>query len=103
MGHPTQIEQAAIRQTKSTPESFFLIELFKELEAAKIRYCVLRNYQLLPHTLDGSDLDLLVLPKDFERARKVLRDVASMNGGRCISAFSVEAAIHSFCGYRCQG
>lgn len=34
--------------------------LFRELDAAAVPYCVMRNYESLPQTAGGSDLDLLV-------------------------------------------
>lgn len=38
----------------------FLPQFFYELNSQTIQYCVLRNYQSLPQSTEGSDLDILV-------------------------------------------
>jgi thymidylate kinase len=51
---------AALRRRSGATEGEFLELLFKELDAAPVPYCVMRNYESLPQTTGGSDLDLLV-------------------------------------------
>lgn len=41
-----------------------LTQFFNELNSKSIHYCVLRNYQSLPESTDGSDLDILINKKD---------------------------------------
>lgn len=80
-------------------EAPFLAALFKGLERAGVRYCVLRNYQSLPDSLDGSDLDLLAVEGSFQRAIEVVRETVVAFGGRCISAYEVVGAvIRCYCG-----
>jgi len=57
-----------------TAEAPFLRELFKTLNNRQVKYCVLRNYETLPYSLDGSDLDILVTSlKDLsKKGRKAL-------------------------------
>ncbi len=60
--------------------------LFRELEQRKVRYAVLRNYELLPSLRreDGSaqrtDIDLVVDSRDLPSWREVAKDVAEQNG-----------------------
>lgn len=83
---------------QSAPEAPFLTELFNKLNEEKIEYCVLRNYETLPYSLAGSDIDLLVARQFFNKAVDIIHNVASLHGGRCISRYSVSGLIFRFCG-----
>jgi len=63
------------------PESFFLRFLFERLNESDIRYAVMRNYELLPNSVGGSDLDILLHPEDEEIARAVISEAIAMAGG----------------------
>lgn len=82
----------------SVAETPFLVELFHRLNKAKVKYCVLRNYQGLPYDLAGSDIDVLVDQKSLNRVIEIMNDVASLHGGRCISQCSVTTVIYRLCG-----
>lgn len=49
----------------------FLKDYFNELRANGIRYAVMRNYESLPRSTGGSDLDVLFHPRDIERVREI--------------------------------
>lgn len=55
-----------------SPESGFLFDFFGALNVAGVRYAVMRNYDSLPHSLEGSDLDILVAPEDQKSLRDIL-------------------------------
>lgn len=64
-----------------SPESGFLCEFFGALNAAGVRYAVMRNYGSLPHSLEGSDLDILVASEDQKSLRAILvRSIERSNG-----------------------
>ena len=84
---------------QSSPESPFLAELFQTLNEAAIPYCVLRNYENLPHNLNGSDVDMLVREEQLDKACSLLRAVAGQFKGKCIlvaSSFRMQKFV--FCG-----
>ena len=62
-------------------ESIFLQHLFDRLNSSGIRYVVMRNYEPLPYSAGGSDLDLLVARQDGERTKVLLHDVIHEAGG----------------------
>lgn len=49
-----------------------------------IRYCVLRNYQYLPDSLNGSDLDILIDQKDVEKFYTALERILDKMEGEII-------------------
>jgi len=63
------------------PESLFLRKLFKEFEEYEVRYAVMRNYDMLPRSLAGSDLDLLVEPDQEKLVRCCINRTLSQAGG----------------------
>lgn len=64
-----------------TPEGHFLDVLFKLLNASNVRYAVMRNYESLPYSAGGSDLDILVAHQDGERTKMILHNaIRSANG-----------------------
>lgn len=66
------------------PESL-LRAIFGELAAAGVAYCVMRNFDQLPHSVGTSDLDILVLPEHLELAEQAIRNALAGNAG-CIVA-----------------
>ena len=58
----TNLEPIMHREEEK-PEAKFLVRLFKCLNEANLHYAVMRNYDLLPLSADGSDLDLLIDPQ----------------------------------------
>ncbi|MCR4309328.1 MAG: hypothetical protein NUW14_04795 [Deltaproteobacteria bacterium] len=69
------------RLQQASPEGYFLNAFFCALNAAGVRYAVMRNYASLPHSADGSDLDILVTPGDQETLRDILfRSIERSNG-----------------------
>jgi len=65
----------------ASPESVFLKIFFRELGAKRLRYAVMRNYDSLPESAGGSDLDILVAQEDVAAAVKVLlAAIAGVNG-----------------------
>lgn len=65
-------------------ENRFLTDFFNLLNTEKIIYCVLRNYEQLPNSLNGSDLDILVDQKDVKRFYKLLDEVLNQTHGKII-------------------
>ena len=68
-------------------ESLFLKNFFDRINEAEIEYCVLRNYESLPYSLNGSDLDILVGKTDLLRFREILTTVVRDNGGNIIAQY----------------
>jgi thymidylate kinase len=60
------------------------MDLFNKLNASGIDYCVLRNYEVLPYDLQGSDLDILVSPQHVKRAVSAVTATARKNNGCAI-------------------
>ena len=63
------------------PENFFLQLLFERLNVSDIRYAVMRNYEQLPSSVGGSDLDILVHPEDEDIVREVIAEAIMKAGG----------------------
>ncbi|MBU4186200.1 MAG: hypothetical protein KKI12_00310 [Proteobacteria bacterium] len=84
---------------KKSSETAFLTELFQRLNDNNIHYCVLRNYESLPYSLNGSDLDLLIPKSELTTTWKIIQHSAKECGGKCINKYRVEAVITSFLGY----
>lgn len=82
-------------------ESIILQGLFDRLNKSGVRYAVLRNYETLPYSLGGSDLDLLVSSDSLDEVYEIVRKVAHIHGGHCISCisdFRVTVINSRFCG-----
>ncbi|MGL1922388.1 MAG: hypothetical protein OCD03_15315 [Hyphomicrobiales bacterium] len=62
----------------------FLKIFFKKLEEKKIYYAVMRNYDSLPETTNGSDLDVLFLPKDAKVIKQIVSESFAEAGGQAI-------------------
>lgn len=63
----------------------FLIHFFNSLNASSIQYCVLRNYQSLPESTGGSDLDILINKNDSTLFFTILLETCSLFRGNLIS------------------
>lgn len=88
-----------ISLSKIAPESSFIMCLFERINSIGIRYAVLRNYETLPYSANGSDVDILFSDDDFFRAHKELISVAEEHGGRCISLLKSSRVLDLvFCG-----
>jgi thymidylate kinase len=62
----------------------FLKYFFDELNKEEISYCVLRNYEGLPDSLNGSDLDILVSKDNLEDFYTILDRSLDLNHGKII-------------------
>ncbi len=62
----------------------FLNNFFELLNQDKIHYAVLRNYEGLPNSLNGSDLDILVAKDDVTRFYTLLDQALELNNGKII-------------------
>lgn len=80
------------------PQMELLRTLFFELNRASIRYAVLRNYETLPQSLNGSDLDILVAGSDALAARDTIDTFARGHGGKLVVGYSVKNHVLRFCG-----
>ena len=59
----------------------FLSDLFNQLNSEEVEYCVMRNYDSLPNSLGGSDLDILIAPEDEVAVREIVfRSIDRANG-----------------------
>ena len=63
----------------------FLVCFFENLNLRKIDYCVLRNYQFLPLSTNGSDLDILINKKDSSVFFNLIKEIADNHNGKIIS------------------
>ena len=68
-------------RTLAKAEEGFLRELFAVFETMDICYAVLRNYDTLPTSLNGSDLDILVHPEDAGKAKAAIGQGIARSGG----------------------
>ena len=67
------------------PKKTFLTDFFENLNLGVIKYCVLRNYQSLPFSCDGSDLDILINKKDSSVFFNLIKEIADNHNGKIIS------------------
>ena len=65
-------------------EGVFLRNLFESFNKSGLSYCVLRNYETLPNSFGGSDLDLAVIPREKEAFAELIFEVVARHGGRVI-------------------
>jgi thymidylate kinase len=63
----------------------FLNKLFFSLKKQKINYCVLRNYQKLPSSTAGSDLDILINKEDKHKFMQLINNLCSDCNGKIVS------------------
>jgi energy-coupling factor transporter ATP-binding protein EcfA2 len=54
---------------------------FRKLNASKIAYAVMRNYDSLPQSTGGSDLDILFCLKDADTVKKIVLEAFIADGG----------------------
>ncbi len=67
-----------------TAEGYFLHQLFYRFNSSGIQYAVLRNYDNLPDSACGSDVDILVHRDDEGLARVAIGDALRASGGVAI-------------------
>lgn len=65
-----------------------LPQFFNALNSKSIQYCVLRNYQSLPESTGGSDLDIFINKKDATKFIKILSEISCKLGGSITSVIS---------------
>jgi len=75
-----------------------LTELFAGLNANSYSYCVLRNYESLPESTGGSDLDIAVLPEEEDSVCRLVHEVVRKFGGEVIIEYRASARV-----LRCLG
>jgi len=63
----------------------FLVQFFKSLIAHEVKYCILRNYQNLPFSTDGSDLDILIARKQHNLFIQILLETIKDHEGSIVS------------------
>ena len=80
---PVSIFNLAVNQIEKSEsaEAEFLKKLFGELEQSGVRYAVMRNYEQLPFSLAGSDLDILIDPKQEKLAKACIIKAIETTGG----------------------
>lgn len=59
-------------------------DFFKNLNNEKIRYAVLRNYELLPEANDSKDIDIVVAPDNLRKVVTILKKTAQENAYQLI-------------------
>lgn len=71
----------------------FLERFFYELNQKNIRYCVLRNYEQLPNSTGGSDIDMWVHESDIQKCITVLTHASESAKMQLVTFFSDCTAI----------
>ncbi|TVZ16944.1 hypothetical protein [Maribacter sp. MAR_2009_72] len=66
-------------------ESSFLSDFFFNLNNSSIKYCVLRNYNLLPYSAGESDLDILINSTDAIEFTNLITNTAKTFNGKVVS------------------
>lgn len=66
----------------------FLIQFFESLKTQKIKYSVLRNYQQLPESTGGSDLDILINKVDSDKFISLIFELSKKYNGSIVSIIS---------------
>jgi thymidylate kinase len=104
MSYVKQAREKLTVDHDKTPETPFLIELFIELNKARIKYCVLRNYETLPYDLQGSDLDMLIDNNYLREIKIVFETTAHKHNGQVVWRERNESMILVVClGQRSNG
>ena len=81
------------------PEHIFLKDLFLSLSSNDIDYCVLRDYQKLPFSTDGHDIDMLIRRDDINDLIGIIRNISLRYNGRLITSYDNKTVIFRMCGY----
>lgn len=63
----------------------FVGKFFSEMNSNGIRYAVLRNYEYLPESCGGSDLDIFVSSKDIAKLGEILSKVSNSLNASLVS------------------
>ena len=63
----------------------FLSQFFNTLNTQDVQYSVLRNYQSLPESTNGSDLDILINKKDAIQFFTLISEISQQQAGEIIS------------------
>lgn len=85
---------------QKSAEGPFLTAVFRSFNNCQIQYCVLRNYETLPNTLNGSDIDILFSKECFLEAHDIISQTASKFSGKCIVELKAHRVLtRGFCGF----
>lgn len=68
----------------------FLVQFFKTLSSLNIDYCVLRNYESLPNSTNGSDLDILIQKKNLNIFIEIIQKICKDYQGNIVSVIQSE-------------
>jgi thymidylate kinase len=80
------VSNTAACDSSLSSEAEFLGELFRRLNEADTRYAVLRNFEHLPYSVMGGDLDLLIHPGDCKNALRIIADTIDWAGGAVLGS-----------------
>lgn len=84
-------EQSDVRRVKATVARALLQKLDSECKA----YCILSGYDNLPESFE-TDIDFMVNANDFERAPRLVADLAGQTGTRLFHTVGHELSARSF-------
>jgi len=73
-----------MNQSLSLGEASFFKDFFSSLTESGTEYCVLRNYEGLPTSARGGDIDIAVLPSNRDQVAQIIQDVAAQYGGELV-------------------
>ena len=83
----------------SAPESEFLHTLFGSLHSQRVAYAIARDWENLPQSLGGSDLDILTgCEEDMRTVVRLAEKAAEQCNGRVLVKYQVELCAVSFGG-----
>ena len=74
----------------------FVGKFFSEMNSNGIRYAVLRNYECLPESCGGSDLDIFVSSKDIAKLGEILSRVSNSLNASLVS-YTASSACPKLC------
>ena len=74
--------------------SIFLKKLFFRLNSKSIEYCVWGNYDYLPESLNGSDLDIVIKSQSKFQFKKILIEETTQLGAKIVSYFDTANTEH---------
>jgi len=78
-------------ENEEAPESQFLAILFQNLNSARIQYAVMRNYEPLPQSAGGSDLDIIICPVDAKQTEKIISNATKCSLGITIGCINTNS------------
>lgn len=98
------IDRSFLTIKMNSPESYFLKYYFSKLNTSDIEYAVMRNWESLPDSLGGSDLDILT---NSSSSAKLIAGIAEQTaiecGGTVTSLYKVETIVMTLAGRKKDG